>query len=36
MMCGGSMTIKSREGGGTVVTITIPDSTERKKEAEEL
>ena len=26
MMCGGSMTIKSREGGGTVVTITIPDS----------
>ena len=27
MMCGGSMTIRSREGGGTVVTITIPDST---------
>ena len=27
MMCGGSMTIKPREGGGTVVTITIPDST---------
>ena len=26
MMCGGSMTIKPREGGGTVVTITIPDS----------
>ena len=25
MMCGGSMTIKPREGGGTVVTITIPD-----------
>ena len=36
MMCGGSMTIQPREGGGTVVTITIPDSTERKKEAEEL
>ena len=36
MMCGGSMTIQSHEGGGTVVTITIPDSTERKKEAEEL
>ncbi|MBR1478647.1 MAG: hypothetical protein IJ608_11920 [Lachnospiraceae bacterium] len=34
MMCGGSMTIKPREGGGTVVTITIPDSTERKKEPE--
>ncbi|MBQ9607561.1 MAG: histidine kinase [Lachnospiraceae bacterium] len=30
MMCGGSMTIKPREGGGTVVTVTIPDSTERK------
>ena len=27
MMCGGSMTIKPREGGGTVVTLTIPDST---------
>ena len=25
MMCGGDMTIKPREGGGTVVTITIPD-----------
>ena len=36
MMCGGSLTIKSREGGGTVVTITIPDSNERKKEVEEL
>ena len=29
MMCDGSMTIKPREGGGTVVTVTIPDSTER-------
>ena len=29
MMCGGSMTIHPREGGGTVVTVTIPDSTER-------
>ena len=28
MMCGGSMTIKPREGGGTVVTLIIPDSTE--------
>ena len=36
MMCDGSMTIKPREGGGTVVTVTIPDSTERKKELEEL
>ena len=27
MMCGGSMTIKPREGGGTVVTITIPGSS---------
>ena len=36
MMCGGSMTIQPREGGGTVVTITIPDSTERKKGLEEL
>ena len=26
MMCGGSMTIKPRESGGTIVTITIPDS----------
>ena len=26
MMCGGSMTIQPRESGGTVVTITIPDS----------
>ena len=24
MMCGGSMNITSRDGGGTVVTITIP------------
>ena len=36
MMCGGSMTIKPREGGGTVVTLVIPDSTEQKKELEEL
>ena len=27
MMCGGSMIIRSREGGGTVVTVMIPDST---------
>ena len=27
MMCGGSMTIKPRTGGGTVVTIIIPDSS---------
>ena len=26
MMCGGNMTIKPREGGGTVVTVFIPDS----------
>ncbi|MBQ9436927.1 MAG: histidine kinase [Lachnospiraceae bacterium] len=32
MMCGGSMTIKLRDGGGTVVTITIQDSINRKKE----
>ena len=31
MMCGGSMTIKPREGGGTVVTITISDSNDRQK-----
>ena len=36
MMCGGSMTIQPREGGGTVVTVTIPDSTEQKKGLEEL
>ena len=30
MMCGGSLTIKSREDGGTVVTITIPDCNEQK------
>ena len=36
MMCGGSMTIKPREGGGTVVTVVIPDSTERKKGLEEV
>jgi signal transduction histidine kinase len=34
MMCGGSMTILPHEGGGTVVTVTIPDSTNRKKEPE--
>ena len=28
MMCGGGMTIKPRESGGTVVTVTIPDNTE--------
>ena len=27
MMCGGSMSIMPRDGGGTVVTVTIPDST---------
>ena len=26
MMCGGSLTIQPRDGGGTVVTVTIPDS----------
>ncbi|MBQ8955760.1 MAG: histidine kinase, partial [Lachnospiraceae bacterium] len=31
MMCGGSMTIKPREGGGTVVTLLIPDSSDQKK-----
>ena len=31
MMCGGSMTIQPRDGGGTLVTITIPDSSEREK-----
>ena len=36
MMCDGSMTILPREGGGTVVTITIPDSNEQKKGLEEL
>ena len=25
-MCGGSLTITPNEGGGTVVTLTIPDS----------
>ena len=28
MMCGGSLTIGPNEGGGTVVTVTIPDSAE--------
>ena len=28
MMCGGSLTIMPRDGGGTVVTVTIPDGTE--------
>ena len=32
MMCGGDMTIQPRESGGTVVTITIPDNTEQKRE----
>ena len=32
MMCSGSMTIKPREGGVTVVTVTIPDSNEQKKD----
>ena len=36
MMCGGSMTIRPREGGGTIVTVTIPDNTDQKKELEEL
>ncbi|MBQ7565046.1 MAG: histidine kinase [Lachnospiraceae bacterium] len=36
MMCDGSMTIKPREGGGTVVTIVIPNSSEQKKGLEEL
>ena len=36
MMCDGSMTIQSHEGGGTVVTLVIPDSTGRKKGSEEL
>ena len=26
MMCGGTMTITPRRGGGTVVTVTVPDS----------
>ena len=26
MMCGGKLTIAPRDGGGTVVTVTIPDS----------
>ena len=34
MMCGGSMTIQSHEGGGTVVTVVIPDSAGRKKEVD--
>ena len=36
MMCGGRMTIQPREGGGTMVTMVIPDSSERKKGLEEL
>ena len=36
MMCGGSLTIERNEGGGTVVTVVIPDSTEQKKGLEEL
>ena len=31
MMCGGSLVIKPGDSGGTIVTVTIPDSTERKK-----
>ena len=31
MMCRGSMTIRPREGGGTVVTVVIPDTTESKE-----
>ena len=27
LICGGSLTIKPNDGGGTVVTVTIPDST---------
>ena len=29
MMCNGSMMIQPREGGGTVVTVTIPDSAKQ-------
>ena len=29
-MCGGTLTIESTEGAGTVVTITIPDREETK------
>ena len=36
MMCGGSMTIQPREGGGTVVILMIPDHAEWKKRLEEL
>ena len=36
MMCGGSMTIKPREGGGTVVTVTIPDSVAKIKTSRKL
>lgn len=32
MMCRGSMTIRPREGGGTVVTVVIPDTTESKED----
>ena len=32
LMCGGSLTVERKDGGGTVVTVTIPDS---KKDAEE-
>ena len=35
IMCGGDMTINPREGGGTVVTITIPENIKRNKEMEE-
>jgi LytS/YehU family sensor histidine kinase len=29
MMCGGSLTIRPRDGGGTVATVTIPDRQEQ-------
>ena len=29
IMCGGSLTVTPNDGGGTVVTVTIPDSTEK-------
>ena len=31
IMCGGSLTITPNDGGGTVVTVIIPDSSERQK-----
>ncbi len=32
MMCGGNMSITPREGGGTVVMVTIPDSSEHEED----